>query len=249
MGNEPNQDNGDLFPDLRMRAEEVIGRLNGTDRRPVFVEFSGSPKSGKSSCIDTVAHFFRRLDFRVFAPTEGASRRTPYYLKKDWVSFNTWSASYALMHVLEGLHDSEKYHLAILDRGLFDALAWFELLSLTDQITQAERDHVHQFLLISKWRSVIDAVLLFQADPETSLQRENREKLINEPGSAMNPEVLQLLNGAYEQVRTRYSIEFPRFRTIDTSNAAKTTPRSTAAEVAGMILEVFESPTTLQLPS
>ena len=74
----------------------------------MFIEFSGTPKSGKSTCIEIVAHFFRRLDFKVLAPAEGASRRTPYYLKEDWMAFNTWSASYALMHVLEGLHGSER---------------------------------------------------------------------------------------------------------------------------------------------
>jgi hypothetical protein len=78
---------------LRERADRILAELNRQPlERPLFVEFSGSPKSGKSSCIDIVAHFFRRLKFRVLAPTEGASKRTPFYLKDDWVAFNTWSA-------------------------------------------------------------------------------------------------------------------------------------------------------------
>jgi hypothetical protein len=120
---------------LRTRAEAARARLGRQDPprprdgdRPVFVEFSGSPKSGKSSCIDIVAHFFRRTGFRVLAPTEGAAKRTPYYLKDDLFAFNIWSANYALSHILEGRYHSDPYDLAILDRGLFDALTWFDLL-------------------------------------------------------------------------------------------------------------------------
>ena len=228
--------------ELQDRAKAILSQLNEADalsERPLFVEFSGTPKSGKSTCIDIVAHFFRRTDYKVLAPTEGASKRTPYYLKNDLVAFNTWSASYALMHVLEGLHGSDKYHLAILDRGLFDALAWFELLSVEDQITAQDRDTVHNFLRIPTWRSVIDMVLLFKTDAETSLEREHRDKLIEEPGRAMNPEFIQKLNVAYDSVVRRYSTDFP-LNTIDTSKSRRTDPRSTAEEAVGLILEKFE---------
>ena len=129
--------------EISERASRLANALEQTKLpRPVFVEFSGSPKSGKSTCIEIVRHFFRRHRIKVLAPAEGASRRTPYYLKDDLMAFNTWSASYALMHVLEGLHGSDRYALAILDRGLFDALAWFELLAQQGKISSDERDRV-----------------------------------------------------------------------------------------------------------
>jgi hypothetical protein len=227
---------------LRERAERVRRDFGeGRPERPLFVEFSGSPKSGKSTCIDIVAHFFRRTRFGVLAPTEGASKRTPYYLKDDLTAFNAWSACYALNHVLEGLHHSDLYHIAILDRGLFDALVWFELLATSGEISGEDRNCVHNFLLIDKWRSVIDVVFLFTADPETSMNRENSEKLIKEPGRAMNPEFLGRLNEAYERVRDTYSQKFMNVQTIDTSGDQKTTPQSTAFEVANAILQLLES--------
>ena len=228
------------YPDLRLKAEGVLETLkDNPPERPVFVEFSGTPKSGKSTCIDIVAHFFRRVGFRVLAPTEGASKRTPYFLKDDWVAFNTWSASYALTHILEGLHSSDKYHLAILDRGLFDALAWFQLLLDRGEISNSDCERIHNFLLIEKWRSVIDYVFLFTADPATSLERENQHTLINEPGRAMNPQALSELNNAYDSVQKRYQDEFRHFRTMDTSNSMGTTPETTAAEVADLMLDQF----------
>ncbi len=228
--------------ELRARAAEVLAKLGdrGYDR-PVFVEFSGTPKSGKSTCIDIATHFFRRLGYNVLAPAEGASRRTPYYLKDNWVAFNTWSASYALMHVLEGMYGSDEYDLAILDRGLFDALGWFQLLTTQEKITKEVRDHVHNFLLIDTWRSSIDAVLLFTTDPGTALKREVRDKIIKDEGSAMNSVVLQQLNDAYAQVQKEHSDMFSCFKTINTSESQETSPESTAKEAVSWILDVFES--------
>lgn len=221
---------------LRQRAERVLAFRT----RPVFIEFSGTPKSGKSTCIDIVSHFFRRIGYRVLAPTEGASKRTPYYLKDNWVAFNTWSASYALTHILEGRYSSDSYHLAILDRGLFDALAWFQLLLNRGDISQDTCDRIHNFLLIDEWKSVIDGVFLFKADPATSLKRENQHTLINEPGRAMNTESLTALNEAYDSVRQMYSGEFPNFVEIDTSDSVGTNQQSTAARVASSILDRFD---------
>jgi hypothetical protein len=231
---------GDSPSALRLRATAVLNTLKESPpSRPVFVEFCGSPKSGKSTCIDIVAHFFRRMGFNVLAPTEGASKRTPYYLNTDWVAFNTWSACYALTHVLEGLYHSDKYHLAILDRGLFDALVWFELLASDDKIAAQDRDKVHQFLLIEKWRSTTNCVFLFNADPNTSMQRENQDKLIQDLGTAMNPDVLKRLNVAYSTVREKYAPLFQKFEVIDTSNNMNTTPQSTAIDVTSHILKLF----------
>ena len=227
---------------LRKRAESVLGDLKrNSPKRPVFVEFSGTPKSGKSTCIDIVSHFFRRAGFNVLAPTEGASKRTPYYLRNDLVAFNTWSASYALTHILEGLYHSDQYHLAILDRGLFDALAWFQLLKSNGQIPEEVRKIIHDFILVENWRAVIDAVFLFSADPSTAMDRENEDKLISEPGRAMNPEFLDGLNQSYRQVRDFYGSQFRNVNNIDTSNSENTTAQSTAADVADKILDIFST--------
>jgi hypothetical protein len=167
-----------------------------------------------------VSHFFRRIRldeqdpeykrarFKVLAPTEGASRRTPAFLRDNWVAFNTWSASYALTHILEAVHHSDQYHLAILDRGIFDALAWFQVLEARGEISDSDMKKVHDFLLMDHWRSQVDAVFLFTADPATSMKRENNGKLIDAPGRAMNEEFIANLNEAYQTTRAKFQEQF-----------------------------------------
>ncbi len=71
-----------------------------SDHKPVVIEFAGSPKAGKSATIDILAHFFKRMGFQVWAPTEGASKRTPYHLKRNLIAFNTWTLNYAISELL-----------------------------------------------------------------------------------------------------------------------------------------------------
>ena len=225
---------------LQEKASSVL--QNPSSHRPVFIEFAGTPKSGKSTCIDIVNHFFRRMDYKVLAPSEGASKRTPYYLKEDLVSFNVWSATYALSHILEGRYGTDQYDIAILDRGLFDALAWFELLKSEGDITTEERNTIHDFLLIDRWREVIDLVFLFIADPDTSLKRENQNKLVHEPGKSMNTDFLLKLNSAYTDVQENHSARFRMFHVINTSSNQNTTAESTAYEVTTQILDIMAKP-------
>ena len=225
--------------ELQAAARELGDKLSS--ERPIFVEFAGTPKSGKSTCIDTVNHFFRRLDYKVLAPTEGASKRTPYYLKDDFVAFNTWSAAYALTHILEGRFGSDQYQLVIMDRGLFDALAWFELLRAKGDVTEEDCTVIQSFLLVGHWRQLVDAVFLFKTDPATSLVRENSNKLIEEPGRAMNPEFLRDLNDAYQSISSKYSEQFRSVYEVDTGGAQDTTPQSTAFEVVKRIIDHIRS--------
>ena len=227
----------DQLERLRSEANDLPSKVS----RPLFVEFAGTPKSGKSTCIDAVNHFLRRSGFKVLAPTEGASRRTPYYLKDDLLSYNTWSAIYALTHILEGRFSTDQYHIALLDRGLFDALGWFELLKEdgNDELTEGACAIIQDFLLLDHWRNFIDIVFLFVTDPKTSLQRENQDKLIEEPGRAMNPEFLERLNNAYQNAKDKHSNKFNRFVTVDTGSEQNTNPKSTAFEVAQEILKLM----------
>ena len=173
----------------------------------------------------------------MLAPTEGASKRTPYYLRNDLVAFNTWSAIYALTHILEGRHGSDKYDLVIMDRGLFDALAWFELLKQRLMVSSEDCLTIQNFFMVDHWRDLVDIVFLFETDPDTSLQRENSDKLIEEPGQAMNPDFLEGLNRAYRTTRESFSEQFKDFNVVDTSANQVTKPQETAFEVARKIID------------
>lgn len=124
-----------------------------------------------------------------------------------------------------------------MDRGLFDALAWFELLRVRCEVTETECSIIHDFLLVDHWRRLIDMVFLFKTDPPTSLTRENSDKLIVEPGRAMNDEFLGELNEAYQSISSKYAAQFSPVYEVDTGSDQDTTPQSTAFEVVKKIID------------
>ena len=177
---------------LREEAESVLSSRtkNSENIPPVVIEFSGSPKAGKTTTIDIVSHFYKRIGFRVWAPTEGASKRTPYQLKQDLVAFNSWSLNYAISEILLAYHNVDHHDLLILDRGPFDSLAWMGVLRGRGEISEDDYSTIRSYATLNKWAKVVSKIFIFTCCPTISLQRENGSKLTSEPGIAMNQEML-----------------------------------------------------------
>ena len=127
----------------------------------------------------------------------------------------------------------------MLDRGLFDTLAWFELLKTDGAISKEELDAIQRFFSLKRWRSSIGIVFLFKTDAETSLKRENAHTLIDERGRTMNSDFLPKLNEAYDVVSEKFKCYY-RLSTIDTSESENPTPESTAKDVVTKILDVLD---------
>ena len=105
--------------DLQNRVEQLSSRI-GELRRPFVIEFTGTPKSGKTTCVDTIAKFFRRNGVPVSLVTERASV-CPIRDKND-IRFNLWTLSTSLAQLIEAIDEPRR--VVILDRGLFDSLVW-----------------------------------------------------------------------------------------------------------------------------
>lgn len=208
--------------------------------RPIFVEFSGTPKSGKSSSIETVRHFFRRNDFKTLAPAEGASRRTPAFLKDDLLAFNIWSGCYSLTHLLERANEESPFDLVLLDRGLFDVNCWLRLLEARDELTREAREIFQRFFLFDDWRSKTDIVALFTVDPEIALSREHANNLSLEHGRAMNPAFLTELNQLYHTMADELGTEFTHFIRLDTSSGQQT-QREISYQISEAIIDHIQS--------
>jgi len=180
--------------DLAKRCKPAHARMRSGDSEiqfPVFIEFAGSPKSGKTTIIGILGHFFKRMGFHLAMPAEGASLRTPPGLRDDWLAFNAWSGCYALQQLLIDCHTDPPVEMVFLDRGLFDVAAWMEFLSQAGhRITDDDRDRITAFFTLDLWRRRENLVFLFTADHKTSLARENDSKLTTESGSVMNEETL-----------------------------------------------------------
>jgi len=222
--------------------EKLAGRVlklkkESIPRRPIVIEFCGSPKSGKSSCINSLSLFLRRNNFKTKVLTERASV-CPIEDKYD-PSFNIWTACSAISELVEVLsNDPKKYDVVILDRGIFDALCWFNWLKDNQSLDDSNFGSLETFLTMNKWRTTIDLIYVFTAEPEISLIREYASLLTRKLGTIMCDDALRSYNVCLENTTKKYEDSFQKIEVYDTSNV---TLNDVNYAVTKNILEIIQN--------
>jgi len=182
--------------------------------RPLFIEFCGTPKSGKTTCSERLAKFFRRNGFQVGVVAERAGICP--LRNKHHMTFNVWTACASLIQVLEAVE--KDFQIVILDRGIFDALCWMNFMKMVGRMTQSEMDTIFSFLLLDRWRPLLDIVFLMVTTPQESLRREHQDQLTRKEGSIMNERTLEIFNKAIDVTYESMSKSFKSIIKIDTTN-------------------------------
>ena len=113
---------------------------------------------------------------------------------KGHLFFNTWCATTMLAELLENVDTTTD--IIIADRGLFDALIWFQTQAERGELSPKELTDIENFLLMDRWKDLFDLVAVLRATAETALQRENDQRITNRDGSIMNTSMLETLSNA-----------------------------------------------------
>lgn len=207
-----------IISELQNLAEEVLKlKSEHRQKRPIVIEFSGSPKAGKTSSINSLALFLKRNGFKVRIISEGASI-CPVSDKKSPM-FNIWTACVSLSNLIGTLEDKDSnIDVLILDRGIFDSLCWFEWLTATNKMEEIQRNIVEQFILMDDLVKNIDIVFIFCVDPDVSIEREYATLLTDKPGTIMNKDVLREYLGAIDHTMINRTQFFHSIFKIDTFN-------------------------------
>lgn len=205
-------------------------------RRPIVIEFSGSPKAGKTSCINALKQFLKRNGFEVEVIQERAS--VCPVNDKHSPMFNIWTACTSIASLI-GILENKKStcDVVILDRGIFDSLCWFEWLEEQGKMDNSFREIVCNLLLRNEFVSKIDIVFSFTVEPEISIKREFASLLTDELGTIMNETVLKEYLKAIEEVTQKYSKYFNSVHRIDTS---KQDQDNTSKEVTEKTLQTLK---------
>lgn len=223
---------------LQIRAEKAAARFRDVSRRPVVVEFAGTPKAGKTTTLGQVQAFLRRCGFRVEVVVERASV-CPVRDKKHF-NFNIWTACTTLAQLLEKTQTPPREgdpDILLLDRGLFDSIVWLKVMESLARINRAEREAAQQFLLVEDWRRRISGVVAMVSDPGDALEREQGHlPVVGSGGSIMNPEVLSKMRKTVDDTVRSHQRDF-KVLTVDTSQAPyKNNPRRSSEYIADKLL-------------
>lgn len=212
--------------------------------RAFVIEFAGTPKSGKTTAVEAIRHFFTRHGFRVHVLIERASV-CPIPMKGH-LFFNTWCASTMLAELIANV-DTET-DIIIVDRGVFDALMWLTLQRRRGELTHTEAKVIEAFMLLDRWRSLIDLAVVLNVTPELAMRREGDQRITSKPGSIMNLEVLSSLSKSVDDAVKEYGPKFGAVIRHDTSNGGLKTSNTRLASQILQHLEGFLDPEILVVP-
>lgn len=207
-----------IIKELQKLAEEVLAlKQEHRQKRPIVIEFSGSPKAGKTSCINSLELFLKRNGFSVKIVQERAS--VCPVSDKQSPMFNLWTACTSLAGLIGTLEDKKnQVDVLILDRGIFDALCWFQWLVCNGKMEEKQKEVTENFLLMDELVKCIDIVFAFCAKPDISIEREYATLLTDKLGSIMNKKVLSEYLDAIERTINNKGNFFHKVFRIETSD-------------------------------
>jgi predicted NUDIX family phosphoesterase/thymidylate kinase len=218
--------------DLGKRVEKVRRFLKYAPR-PFVIEFAGTPKSGKSTSLEAIRHLLGRHGFRVHVLAERAAV-CPIPMKGH-LFFNMWCAGSMLAELLATVETESE--VILVDRGLFDALAWVTLQQQRGELSGHEARTIESFLLLDRWSSLIDLVVVMNVSADEALARENAVRITRRGGSIMSQEVLAAVSESVEKAVDRYQ---QHFRLIVKHDTANEDVQTSTIRLANKILEVLE---------
>jgi predicted NUDIX family phosphoesterase/predicted ATPase len=225
--------------DIQKRAEALALEFKTKGRKPVVIEFAGTPKAGKTTTLGTLNAFLKRCGFKVEVVIERASV-CPIRDKKHG-NFNIWTACTTLAQVLEKTQNPPRLDdpdVLILDRGLFDSLAWLRMMWKMARIKENELEAAEKFLLLPEWQRRISGVIVMTSSPADAMQREEGDLPVEGiTGSIMNPEMLEKFRDNAAEACKQYSAHFRIFQ-ISTSDVTMN-KKQTAEKVASIVLDLI----------
>lgn len=226
---------------FEQQAQKILTYLKSNIRynesflpRPFFLEFTGSPASGKTTTITELDKFLRRQGFRVWRPQEGAEvirhieRTTPLY--------NIRTGIYALTLLIDN-SVGHLYDVVIFDRCIFDAYCWMEYWQEKGKLSWVEKKLIQHCFLFRLWRDKIDAAYFMVCEPEEALKRELRIALSQKLGETTNPATIKTL---VERYRAAYETLSPKNRQLHLVDTTNINEQMMVEIIAREILDIFE---------
>lgn len=206
---------------LKLMVEQLHGYLR-TDLRygtgffpsPFMIEFTGSPDSGKSTCIRELDKLLHRSDFRVFIPQEGAE--VIRHISRDTPEYNIRTGTYALNMLMDFAH-GHTYDIVIFDRAIFDAYTWMMYWEDKKLLSAKERAD-YQNTFVSRFTTPhITASYIVLCEAEEAVRRGQRIAASDNLGASSNPESIRKSVERHQRMFAELSPQYPQLHLVDTT--------------------------------
>lgn len=218
-------DNLDYYNKLKKlhAQKEELKKLNSICplNKPYVIEFTGTPRTGKTTTINNLYDFFKKGGFSIKIIEEFTTSKNykenfiPKYKEIGSVKFNL-----AIMkEVTKQLKDNIKLNnqIIIIDRSINDRQIWNHRKYLKNEMDyDLYQNTKEKYKLISK--KLIDYLVITCAEPIVSLKRDYNSSLALEKRTFLNINNLNEYNKSLKDLKTLFNESVDDVTLLDTSN-------------------------------
>lgn len=183
-------------------------------RKPLVIEFVGTPNSGKTVLIGFLQNLLSSMDYKVEVMQEDAEI-VPSCIPKKTFERNLWITSGQIQSLIESKYSSAD--IVLFDRGFIDAKFWANFLHIQNVCSAEDSKFLSDFLdnLDKMYHFLPDYLFVIDVSTDVSLKRRYANMQENEVLVFSNDSFIDLYRNELNKLCNNLTI--PMFY-LDTSN-------------------------------
>ncbi len=217
------EDNYNKLLYINCKKYQIKNMLNCLDNKPYVIEFTGTPRTGKTSIINNIEDFFKKAGFKVKVLEEFTTSLfyknniKPKLLNEYKNVVNTEIPKYVNIQLDEAINNG--YDIILIDRSLFDRCIWIDRLSLKGGISELEvSDYYDKYIPMIKEK--IDLVIATYCDTLTSLKRDYISNLSLEKRGFLNEDNVNEYNNSLKNTINLFKTNDYEVNLFDTNSVS-----------------------------
>ncbi len=232
-----NEDEYNKLKKLHYRKLEVYKMKMVLDnKKPYVIEFTGTPRTGKTTLIKNIEDFFKKCNFSVtvleeFTTSDRYKKEIKPRLKNKYENIVNMEIP---KYVLEDLNTAinKKPDVILIDRSLLDRMIWVERLYNKEGISKENYDnYIKEYIPII--RNKINIIIGTYTDSLTALKRDYKANLSLEKRSFLSKKNVDEYNSALVNVNKISKNNNINFNMYDTTTKSE---REVSFEIIDAIL-------------
>lgn len=237
-------DNLDEYKELKKlqyKLKEITKLRSYVNNKPYVIEFTGTPRTGKTTLINNLKDFFKKAGYNVKLINEFTTSKKykeevyPSLINKSYKELNIEIPKYIKANLEEAI--KENPDIIIVDRSLYDRLVWFDRLYQKECLTQDEFDSLFN-MYMDIIEKTTDIIISTYTDPITSLKRDYMNNLSLENRTFLSEENITEYNNALKYMEDKISNNKCNLKSFDTTSKDE---RIISIEVTKTILDDIKS--------
>lgn len=227
---------------IKYKVKELV-KLNSVmqNKKPFVIEFTGTPRTGKTTIINNLYDPFTKAGIKVsmleeFTTSKKYKKEIKPNLKNQYKKIVNFEIPRYVKEELE-CEIKKENDIILIDRSLFDRLIWVDRLYLKGELKKEEYEE-YKKEYVPMIKNKIDIIIGTYTDATTAIKRDYKAYLSLEKRSFLNEENVNEYNTSLINIEKLSKKENINFYLFDTTNKSQ---RECTIDITNKILDCIKT--------